>query len=59
MARSEYIYVVTVNGALRRTFTVKKEMVSWLDRAGLEDYDLWRCRDGVYHDSEPELMTLP
>jgi hypothetical protein len=62
MARSSYIYVVTNKGELRAAFTVKHELVSWLDRHDddqLSEFELWRCQDGVYKDKAPRRMPDP
>lgn len=59
MARSSYIYLVTLSGVPRAAFTVKHELVGWLNRAEPADYELWRCRDGSFQDKAPERMDDP
>lgn len=49
MARSSYIYVVTENGMVSAAFTVKYELVSWLEnRKNFGSYiRIVRVRSGV------------
>lgn len=47
MARSEYIYVVTMHGVVSATFTVKRECLAWLRKEDYpEFYEVWRYGDG-------------
>lgn len=45
MARSTYIYVLTEDELLLAAFTVKHEMMTWLDNHPGE-YEAWRILDG-------------
>ena len=52
MARSTYVYVVTIVGVVPPVagFTVKHEMMTWLERHP-GDYRIWRLSDGGHRIS--------
>ena len=56
MARSTYIYVVTLHEELVSAFTVKHELATWLSR-NKGDYRIWRIADGLYQKRGPTEMT--
>ncbi|MGY1946665.1 hypothetical protein [Nocardia asiatica] len=52
MARSQYIYIVTVAGGgwvdIVAAFTVKHELVTWLRNNPAPDHRVTRVNDGLY-----------
>lgn len=59
MARSTYIYVVTdARKQILAAFTVKHELVSWLERqVSLTGHNVWRVADGGWARKPPADMT--
>ena len=51
MARSSYIYLVTEKDEPVAAFTVKWEMLSWIEHHP-GDYEKWRMSDGLYGDRD-------
>ena len=53
MARSTYIYIAEVDGKELKAFTVKWEMVRYLESVPIEDiFTASRVRDGDWTESE-------
>lgn len=48
MARSTYVYVVVVLDTPIAAFTVKHELLSWLNRHPLKDARVWRVHDNTH-----------
>jgi hypothetical protein len=56
MARSTYIYLALGRqGEVEAAFTVKHELVTWLEHSQ-GDYELWRIPDGGH--GEPSRLEL-
>jgi hypothetical protein len=58
MARSQYIYVVTVRGDIVAGFTVKHELVTWLRNNPAPDHKVTRINDGLYGERRITEMNM-
>lgn len=59
MARSHATYVVLLDGLPLAGFTVRHELVTWLDRQGsvARELEVWRCGDGLSQEKPRPLSV--
>lgn len=51
MARSTCVYVVLKRGRPKAGFTVKHELISWLQRHPDDSFKIWRLADNPHESS--------